>query len=107
MRASRLAAWLLPVSARRYRSALVVGALSVGLFGFVAQWAGQAAAAGASDAGGLGSAALRTIRTMVDRGMLVRRSDPTDARRSFIALTAHSAKAMEGCLEAVLNQPGQ
>ncbi|PZU44993.1 MAG: hypothetical protein DI568_14550 [Sphingomonas sp.] len=51
--------------------------------------------------------ALRTIRTMVDRGMLVRRSDPTDARRSFIAMTAHSAKAMEGCLEAVLNQPGQ
>lgn len=42
MRAFRLAAWLLPVSVRRYRSALVIGALSVGLFGIVAQWAGQA-----------------------------------------------------------------
>lgn len=51
--------------------------------------------------------ALRTIRMMVDRGMLVRRSDPSDARRSFIAMTPPSAKAMEGCLEAVLNQPGQ
>ncbi|TPE61238.1 winged helix DNA-binding protein [Sandaracinobacter neustonicus] len=51
--------------------------------------------------------ALRTIKMMVDRGMLTRRSDPADARRSFIALTTHSAKAMEGCLEAVLNQPGQ
>ena len=40
-------------------------------------------------------------------GMLVRRSDPSDARRSFIAMTPPSAKAMEGCLEAVLNQPGQ
>jgi DNA-binding MarR family transcriptional regulator len=50
--------------------------------------------------------ALRTIKQMVDRGLLTRASDPSDARRSFIRLTAPTAEAMEGCLEAVLNQPG-
>jgi DNA-binding MarR family transcriptional regulator len=51
--------------------------------------------------------ALRTIKMLVDRGLLTRRNDPADARRSFIALSAHAASAMEGCLEAVLNQQGQ
>ncbi len=51
--------------------------------------------------------ALRTIRMLEDRGLLTRRNDPSDARRSFIALSRHAAEAMDGCLEAVLNQPGQ
>lgn len=50
--------------------------------------------------------ALRTIKQMVDRGLLVRRSDPADARRTFIAMSTTAERAMEGCLEAVLNQPG-
>lgn len=50
---------------------------------------------------------LRTIKTLVDRGLLTRSNDPSDARRSFIALSANAATAMDGCLEAVLNQPGQ
>jgi len=50
--------------------------------------------------------ALRTIKQLVDRGLLVRRSDPSDARRTFIELSAHSARAMDGCLEAVLNLDG-
>ncbi len=51
--------------------------------------------------------ALRTIKQLVDRGLLERRSDPTDARRTFIAMTAQTGRAMEACLEAVLNGPGQ
>jgi len=51
--------------------------------------------------------ALRTIKQMVDRGLLVRRNDPTDARRTFIAMSATAERGMDGCLEAVLNQPGQ
>lgn len=50
--------------------------------------------------------ALRTIKTLVDRGLLVRRADPGDARRTFIDLSPQTARAMEGCLEAVLNGPG-
>lgn len=50
--------------------------------------------------------ALRTIKMMVDRGLLVRRDDPSDARRTFIDLSPQTAKAMDGCLEAVLNIPG-
>jgi hypothetical protein len=50
---------------------------------------------------------LRTIKQMVDRGLLVRRSDPADARRTFIGLSPQAARAMDGCLAAVLNQPGQ
>lgn len=50
--------------------------------------------------------ALRTIKQMVDRGLLVRRGDPTDARRTFIAMAATAERGMDGCLEAVLNQPG-
>jgi DNA-binding MarR family transcriptional regulator len=51
--------------------------------------------------------ALRTIKQMVDRSLLVRAHDPSDARRSFIRLSPPTAQAMEGCLEAVLNMPGQ
>lgn len=50
--------------------------------------------------------ALRTIKQMVDRGLLVRRADPGDARRTFIDLSPQTAKAVDGCLEAVLNTPG-
>lgn len=50
--------------------------------------------------------ALRTIKMMVDRGLLVRRSDPADARRTFIAMGPATARAMESCLETVLNAPG-
>ncbi len=50
--------------------------------------------------------ALRTIKQMVDSGLLVRRSDPSDARRTFIELSVPSARAMEGCLDAVLNLEG-
>jgi ActR/RegA family two-component response regulator len=49
---------------------------------------------------------LRTIKQMVDRGLLARRSDPSDARRTFIELAPQTAAAMEGCLDAVLNTPG-
>jgi DNA-binding MarR family transcriptional regulator len=51
--------------------------------------------------------ALRTIKQLVDRGLLHRRGDPSDARRTYIGLSAQAARAMDGCLEAVLNQPGQ
>lgn len=50
--------------------------------------------------------ALRTIKQMVDRGLLVRRGDPADARRTFIGLSATAERGMDGCLDAVLNQPG-
>lgn len=51
--------------------------------------------------------ALRWIKTLVDRNLFVRESDPGDARRAFIAMAPQTARAMEACLEAVLNQPGQ
>jgi len=51
--------------------------------------------------------ALRWIKTLVDRDLFVRESDPADARRAFIGIAPETATAMEACLEAVLNQPGQ
>ncbi len=51
--------------------------------------------------------ALRWIKTLVDRDLFVRDSDPDDARRAFIAMAPATANAMGACLEAVLNQPGQ
>lgn len=39
--------------------------------------------------------ALRWIKGMTDAGMLVRRSDPEDGRRSFIDLSDEAAEAME------------
>ncbi len=50
--------------------------------------------------------ALRTVKQMVDRGLLVRRGDPSDARRTFIDLAPQTAAAMNGCLDAVLNMQG-
>ncbi len=50
---------------------------------------------------------LRWIKAMVDRGMLERESDPSDARRSFIAMAPSTAQGMDACLDAVLNHPGQ
>jgi len=51
--------------------------------------------------------ALRWIKTLVDRDLFVRESDPADARRAFIGMAPGTAAAMGACLEAVLNQPGQ
>jgi hypothetical protein len=51
--------------------------------------------------------ALRWIKLMVDRGHFERSSDPADARRAFIRLSPPTAAAMEACLDAVLNFPGQ
>ncbi|MCG2841596.1 hypothetical protein L6Q21_11445 [Sandaracinobacter sp. RS1-74] len=51
--------------------------------------------------------ALRWIKNLSDTGLLSRSADPGDARRAFIALSPEAAKAMDACLDAVLNQPGQ
>lgn len=51
--------------------------------------------------------ALRWIKLLVDRGLVRRTTDPADARRSFIDLTPETVPALDACLEAVLNQPGQ
>ena len=51
--------------------------------------------------------ALRWIKQMADRGLFERSSDPADARRAFIGLAPSAATAMEACLDAVLNLPGQ
>jgi DNA-binding MarR family transcriptional regulator len=51
--------------------------------------------------------ALRWIKQLADRGLLERRSDPADARRAFIALAPTAQAAMDACLDAVLNLPGQ
>jgi hypothetical protein len=50
--------------------------------------------------------ALRWIKAMVDRGMLVREADPADARRAFITLSEPTATALDACLEACFNLPG-
>jgi DNA-binding MarR family transcriptional regulator len=39
--------------------------------------------------------ALRWIRTMTERGLFVRHSDPRDGRRVFIDLSDEAAQAME------------
>lgn len=51
--------------------------------------------------------ALRWVKAMVDRGLFERENDPDDARRAFIHLSAEAALALEACIDAVLNQPGQ
>lgn len=51
--------------------------------------------------------ALRWIKNLCDDGTFQRSADPGDARRAFIGLSARAAEAMDACLEAVLNQPGQ
>ena len=50
---------------------------------------------------------LRWIKTMIDQKLLVRMSDPTDARRAFIGMAPGTETAMTACLEACLNVPGQ
>lgn len=45
--------------------------------------------------------ALRWIRTMTDRGMLLRREDPHDARRVFIELAAPTSNAMRRFFEKI------
>jgi hypothetical protein len=49
---------------------------------------------------------LRWIKTLVDRGLFERHSDPSDARRAFIALSPPTAETMTACLEACFNLPG-
>ncbi len=51
--------------------------------------------------------ALRWIKTLIDRGLVARTADPDDARRSFIDLSPGIVPALEACLDAVLNHPGQ
>lgn len=50
---------------------------------------------------------LRWIKTLIDRGLLVRHSDPSDARRAFITMSADTQSSVDACLEATLNFPGQ
>jgi DNA-binding NarL/FixJ family response regulator len=50
---------------------------------------------------------LRWIKSMIDQKLLLRASDPDDARRAFILMAPATATAMETCLEACLNLPGQ
>jgi len=49
--------------------------------------------------------ALRWIRTMTDREMLIRREDPHDARRVFIELAPAASSAMRHYLDKVGVQP--
>lgn len=49
--------------------------------------------------------ALRWIRTMTDRGMLLRREDPHDARRVFIELAPPTSSAVRRYYEKVGAQP--
>lgn len=51
--------------------------------------------------------ALRWIKNLCDNGTFQRSADPGDARRAFISLSAQAGKAMDACLDAVLNLPGQ
>ena len=45
--------------------------------------------------------ALRWITAMTDAGLLMRREDPSDRRRAFVALTARAVAGMEGYAQAV------
>ena len=51
--------------------------------------------------------ALRWLKAMVDRGVFRRESDPDDARRAFVHLAPEAGDALDACLDAVLNLPGQ
>ena len=46
--------------------------------------------------------ALRWIKSLGDEGLLVRRADPTDGRRVFIALTERAAAGVDACLAAMI-----
>lgn len=50
---------------------------------------------------------LRWIKALIDRGLLVRHSDPGDARRAFVSIAPAMADPVDRCIEAVLNFPGQ
>ncbi len=50
---------------------------------------------------------LRWIKSMIDQKLLLRASDPTDARRAFIRMAPATETAMQACLDACLNLPGQ
>jgi DNA-binding MarR family transcriptional regulator len=45
--------------------------------------------------------ALRWIKTMTEKGLLIRRSDPIDGRRIFIVMSDRTASAMDSWLAAV------
>ncbi len=45
--------------------------------------------------------ALRWITAMTDAGLLMRREDPSDRRRAFVALTAQAVAGMERYGQAV------
>lgn len=51
------------------------------------------------------STAIRKIRELSDRGLLKRWTDPTDARRIFVALTDDAAKRMLAMLASAENTP--
>lgn len=51
------------------------------------------------------STAIRKIRELSDRGLLKRWTDPTDARRIFVALTDDAAKRMLAMLTSAENTP--
>jgi DNA-binding MarR family transcriptional regulator len=51
------------------------------------------------------STAIRKIRELSDRGLLKRWTDPTDARRIFVALTEDAAKRMLAMLASAENTP--
>ncbi|MBU3078974.1 winged helix DNA-binding protein [Sphingomonas quercus] len=46
--------------------------------------------------------ALRWIKSLGDEGLLVRRADPTDGRRVFIALTERAAAGVDACLATII-----
>ncbi|MFL6753354.1 MAG: MarR family transcriptional regulator [Sphingomicrobium sp.] len=45
--------------------------------------------------------ALRWIKTLEQKGLLVRRADPHDGRRIFMEISAEASHAMEGLFKAV------
>ncbi len=51
------------------------------------------------------STAIRKIRELSDRGLLKRWTDPTDARRIFVALTEDASKRMLAMLASAENTP--
>jgi FixJ family two-component response regulator/DNA-binding MarR family transcriptional regulator len=51
------------------------------------------------------STAIRKIRELSDRGLLKRWTDPTDARRIFVALTEDASKRMLAMLASAENAP--
>lgn len=46
--------------------------------------------------------ALRWIRLLIERGILLREPDPTDGRRAYVSLSETAAVAMDRCQERAL-----